>query len=176
MVNCKLVEPFSGIEAAPNALMITGGATTVILAVLLGAPGPVSLELTGPLVLFFTPAVVPCTSTESVHEALPERVPADRPTEPEPPTALGVPPHVLLTLGVDATTSPDGRLSVNASPVSEVPLGLLMVKVKEVLPFSGILAAPNALEMVGGASTVRFAEALLPVPPLVELTAPVVLV
>src|SRR5436309_9108023 len=51
-----------------------------------------------------------------------------------------------------------------------------MVKVSEVVPFSGMLAAPKALVMVGGVATVRFAEAVLPVPPLVELTLPVVLV
>src|SRR6266853_1318856 len=51
-----------------------------------------------------------------------------------------------------------------------------MVKVSEVVPFSGMLAAPKAFVMVGGAATVRLAEAVLPVPPLVELTAPLVLV
>ncbi len=51
------MEPFSGMLAAPNALVITGGALTVIeaFAVLLG---PVSAEVTFTL-LFFTPAVVP---------------------------------------------------------------------------------------------------------------------
>jgi hypothetical protein len=39
-----------------------------------------------------------------------------------------------------------------------------------------MLAAPNALVIDGGAATVRSAEAVLPVPPLVELTLPVVLV
>src|SRR5689334_17577396 len=39
-----------------------------------------------------------------------------------------------------------------------------------------MLAAPKALVMDGGAATVRFAVAVLPVPPLVEVTAPVVLV
>jgi len=57
MVKLSDVEPFSGMLAAPNALVITGGALTVIeaFAVLLG---PVSAEVTFTL-LFFTPAVVP---------------------------------------------------------------------------------------------------------------------
>jgi hypothetical protein len=51
-----------------------------------------------------------------------------------------------------------------------------MVKVREVVPFSGIEAAPKALVMLGGEATVRFADAVFPVPPLVEVTLPVVLV
>ncbi len=51
-----------------------------------------------------------------------------------------------------------------------------MVKVSEVVPFSGMLAAPNALVIDGGVATVKFAVAVLPVPPLVEVTLPVVLV
>src|SRR5579864_9594618 len=51
-----------------------------------------------------------------------------------------------------------------------------MVNVNDVVPFSGMLAAPKALVIVGGVATVKLAEAVLPVPPLVELTAPVVLV
>jgi hypothetical protein len=39
-----------------------------------------------------------------------------------------------------------------------------------------MLAAPKLLVIVGGAATVRFAEAVLPVPPLVDVTLPVVLV
>ena len=39
-----------------------------------------------------------------------------------------------------------------------------------------MVAAPNTLVMVGGEATVRFAEAVLPVPPFVEVTAPVVFV
>ena len=39
-----------------------------------------------------------------------------------------------------------------------------------------MLAAPNALVIDGGVATVKLAEAVLPVPPLVEVTFPVVLV
>jgi hypothetical protein len=51
-----------------------------------------------------------------------------------------------------------------------------MVKVSEVVPFKGICAAPNALVMEAGVATVKLAEAVLPVPPFVEVTLPVVLV
>src|SRR5882757_9445802 len=175
MVNVSEVEPFSGMLAAPNALIMTGGATTVIEALEV-LPVPPSVEVTWTL-LFFTPAVVPCTLTETVQLALAAKVPALRLTEPDPATAVAVPPQVLFNaLGV-ATTRPAGRLSVNAIPFSvKLVFGLLMVKVSEVVPFSGMIAAPNALVIEGGVATVKFAEAVLPVPPLVELTAPDVLV
>ena len=169
------VEPFSAMLAAPNALMITGGETTVTLAFEV-FPVPPSVEATCTL-LFFTPAVVPCTFSETVQEALAARVPPKRLAEPAPDTAVAVPPHVLFRLLGVATTNPAGKLSVKAIPVSvTAAFGLLTLKVKEVVPFSGIVAAPNALVIVGGLATVRFAVAVFPVPPFVELTAPDVLV
>src|SRR5215831_4831467 len=155
--------------------MITGGATTVIDAVEV-LPVPPSVEVTCTL-LVFPPAVVPCTSTETAHEAVAARVPPDRLTELAPPTAVAVPPQVLLRFGVAATTSPAGRLSVKATPLKAiVVLGLLMLNVSEVVPFNGICDTPKALVIVGGLATVRLALAVLPVPPLVEVTLPVVLV
>jgi hypothetical protein len=115
--------------------------------------------------------------TETVQLALAASVPAERLMEPEPATAVAVPPQVLLNaLGV-ATTRPAGRLSVKAIPVSvTLVFGFWMVNVSDVVPFSGMVAAPNTLVMVGGEATVKLAVAVLPVPPLVELTAPLVLV
>src|SRR5262245_28224703 len=104
MVKVKLVEPFTGMPAAPKALMITGGATTVIEAFEV-LPVPPSVEVTCTL-LFFTPAVVPWTLTETTQEALAATVPPDRLTVPDPAVAVAEPPHELLRpLGV-ATTSP----------------------------------------------------------------------
>src|SRR5438270_1467116 len=51
-----------------------------------------------------------------------------------------------------------------------------MVNVSEVVPFEGSCAAPKALVMEAGVATVKLAEAVLPVPPFVEVTLPVVLV
>jgi hypothetical protein len=66
---------------------------------------------------------------------------------------------------------------VNATPVSETVLavGFVRVKLSEVVPFSAMPEAPNALLMDGGVTTARFAEAVPPVPPFAEVTAPVVL-
>jgi hypothetical protein len=96
--------------------------------------------------------------------------------EPDPGVAVAVPPQVLLRFAVGATTRPAGSASVNANPLKAKALGFWILKVRLVMPFSGIEAEPNALVMLGGVATVRLADAMLPVPPLVELTAPDVLV
>ena len=169
------VEPFSGMLAAPNALMITGAPTTVMLALDV-LPVPPSVEVTCTL-LFFTPAVVPCTLMETTQDALAARVPAEILACPEPETAAAVPPQELVRpLGV-ATTKPAGRLSVNANPLSATAaLGFVTLNVNEVVPFRGIVAAPKTFVIVGGLATVRFAVAVFPLPPLVEVTCPVVFV
>ena len=171
----KLVEPFNGIEAAPKALMITGGDDTVTEAFDV-LPVPPSVEVTC-TELFFTPAVVPCTFNETAQLALTAMVPADKLAEEDPATAVAVPPQVLVKLLGVATTNPAGRLSVKATPLSNTfVFGFEMLKVSEVAPFNGMLAAPNAFAIVGGEATVRFAVAVFPVPPFVELTAPEVFV
>jgi hypothetical protein len=127
--------------------------------------------------LFFTPAVLPVTFTETTQLTLLAIVPPDKLTAVDPAKALTVPPQVFESDGVDATKSPAGRLSVNATPVRpRLAFGLLTLNVSEVVPSSGMLAAPNDFVIEGGAATLRLALAVLPVPPLVEVTAPVVLV
>ena len=67
---------------------------------------------------------------------------------------------------------PAGSVSLKPTPVSPtvLPAGLVIVKLKVADPFSGMLAAPNPSLIVGGAATARLAEAVFPVPPLVEPT------
>src|SRR5215510_1268988 len=153
---------------------MVGGPTTVMLS-LAGAAAPPSVELTV-TELTFTPAVVPCTLTDTAQLALAASVPPDRLTVPAPPVAVAVPPHVLFRFGVEATTSPAGRLSVNEMPVSTTfVFGLVMLMVSVVVPFSGIWCNVNCLVAVGALATINVAVLLVaPVPPLVELTAPVV--
>src|SRR5260221_5588948 len=95
MVKVKLVDPFSGMLPAPNALMITGGATTVMLAFEV-FPVPPSVDVTCTLLLI-TLAIVPVTFIVMVHEVLEARVPLTRLTVPDPATAVAVPPHPVLT-------------------------------------------------------------------------------
>ena len=113
MVKLRLVEPFSGIEAAPNDLIMTGGPTTVMLALEV-LPVPPFVELTVTL-LFLTPAVVPVTFRDIVHEAPGARLAPDRLTEEDPSTAVAVPLHVLFRLPGVATTRPAGRVSLKTT-------------------------------------------------------------
>ena len=114
MVKDRLLEPPSGMLGAPNALLMLGGATTVILALEV-FPAPVSAAVTCTLLLF-VPAVAPLTLTESVHVPPAARVPPVRLTELDPSAAVTVPPQVLVTFPGVATTRPAGKLSTLAKP------------------------------------------------------------
>src|SRR5271155_1559113 len=151
MVKLSEVEPFRGMLAAPNALLIAGGmvAVTVASEVL---PVPPLAEVTWTL-LFFTPPDTAVTLTEKVQEPLVARVAPARLTDEEPAAAVMVPaPQVpVKPLGVE-TTKPAGRLSVKATPVRATALaaGLVIVKLSEVEPFNATVAAPKDLVMTGG--------------------------
>ena len=80
-------------------------------------------------------------------------------TDEDPSTAVAVPLQVLVRLLGVATINPAGRLSVKATPLSvRFTFVLLSVKVRLVVPFSGMVAAPKAFVMVGGLMTVMLAE------------------
>lgn len=114
MVKLRLVEPFNGMLAAPNDLMMTGGPTTVIDALEV-FPKPALVELACTL-LFFTPAVVPCTFTETVQLVFGASTAPLKDTATDPSAAVAVPLHVLFRLPGVATISPAGKLSLNATP------------------------------------------------------------
>jgi hypothetical protein len=174
MVN--IADPPIGAIAVAGAIEVeVVRALTVRVAVLLTGPGPLSVALMTPVWLFFTPVVVPVTFTEILHELLAATVPPLKLAEPEPASAVVVPLHELLNPFGVATTNPAGKLSEKATPLRLVVFGLLIRKLRLVLAFSGIETAPNVLLIVGGLATVMLAEAVVPVPPLVEVTVPVVL-
>src|SRR6266567_3703365 len=179
MLTVSVLVPFSGTEVGTNDLVTVGGATTVKVAVLLVVPVPPLVELTVPVVFDTVPAWVPVTFT-TIVQVLPgvAMLPPDRLIVVVFAVAVTVPPQVLLTPGVAATCRPFVRVSEKAIPVSAVVLaaGLVMVNVSVVVLFCGMLAAPNALLMVGGATILRVTVLLVvPVPPSVEVMAPVVL-
>jgi hypothetical protein len=135
------------------------------------------VELTVTL-LFFTPSVPPETFTLNVHDALAANVAPARLTLPDPAKAVIVPPPQLPAnpFGV-ATTNPAGNVSVNATPVNpDEEFGLFTANVSEVEPFNATLAAPKVFVIDGGDATEILADAVFPVPPLVEDTAPVTFV
>src|SRR5579859_363626 len=176
MVRVSVVVPFRGIDVGLKALAIDGGATTVRTAVLLVVPVPPSVEVIAPVVLLWLPAAVPVTSTEKVQvdptagDAV--RVPPERVMVPLPAVAVIVPaPQEPVMLGVAATTTPAGRLSVKATPLSALAVfGLVMVKLSVLFVFNAMLVGLKALLMVGGLTTMMLAFEVLPVPATVSLT------
>lgn len=176
-VKLRVVVPFTGIFAAPKDLVNEGGISTVRVAVAV-PPLPPSFDVTTPVVLFCTPIAVPLTFTLNVHDEFTARPPPDNVTLLAPAFAVMAPlPHdPVRPLGL-ATTIPAGKLSVNPIPLRATVLtaGFVTVKVRVVLPLSAMEDAPNALVIVGGASTAMLADAVPPVPPSTDVTAPVVL-
>src|SRR6266567_8289587 len=116
-----------------NTFAMDGGASTANTAVLLVVPVPPSVEVTAPVVLLLLPALVPVTSAENVQDDPAAgdavNVPPDRLMLLLPATAVIVPlPQEPVMLGVAATTTPAGKLSVKAIPLSALAVfGLVMV-------------------------------------------------
>jgi hypothetical protein len=168
MVNVTVVVPLRGMNAAPKDLEMVGGATTEIVAVLLVLPGPPSFEVTAPVVLFHVPAVAPVTVRLITQGEPLATVALERETTPVAATVVSVPPHCAEELSV--MVRPAGRVSEKLTPVSgPVEFGFVIVKLRLVVVPSGMLAAPKALLMVGGPTTVTLAVAVFPVPALAEV-------
>src|SRR5581483_6004699 len=174
IVNVRVVVPFSGIEVAPKALVTVGGTVTLMFAEAV-LPVPALVEVTAPVVLVKSPPEVPFTFTEKVQLAPTPRLAPDILTAL--PDALIVPQDPVRPLG-EATIMPDGIASLKATPVSPMVFeaGFVIVKLRVVVPFTGMRAAPNALVSTGGSSTARLADAVAPLPPSVEVIASVVFV
>src|SRR5262249_61326446 len=159
------------------ALVIAGAWFTLMLAAAV-VPVPPLVALTAPLVLFLTPPLVPVTVTWKEQLLLAAMLPPVRLMTPVAAVVVTVLPlPQALAIVPSATPRPLGRVSLTLTPVSPtVVFELVRVKVSVVVLPTRIEAAPNALAMLGGATTVRLAMAFVPVPPLAELTLPVVFV
>ena len=171
MVNVSEVVALSAMLPGLKTLAIDGGATTLMLAEAV-PPVPPSVEVTLLVVLFCNPAAVPVTFTEKVQDELAAMVPPERLITFVFCVAVIVPlpQEPVRPFGVEMT-NPAGSVSLKATPLSAVVVLLFwMVKVSEVEPFSGMLAAPNALMITGGPTTVMLAFDVLPVPPSVDVT------
>ena len=167
--------PPGTISAAAKAFVIVGGISTAIVALAV-KPVPPLVELTAPVVLLATPDVVSDTVAVTVQLPLAAIVPPLSTIDVEVEEATEPLVQVVAT---PVWVIPEGRLSVTATPVRAAVFvaGFEIVRVNVVEPVvCAMLAAANDLVIVGGAITTIVAEPVLPVPPLVELTAPVVLV
>jgi len=156
---------------------IVGGTSTAIAAVAV-APLPPLVELTLPVVLVLTPAVVLVTLPVIVQLLAVLIVLAFKlkVLVPTPPPVS--PPEQVVVKAVE-TVMPPGKVSLTVTPVRATVLaaGLVIVMVIVDVPvFLAMLAEPKDFVIVGGATTVRVAVPVLPVPPFVEDTLPVVLV
>jgi len=100
--------------------------------------------------LFFVPILVPVTATEKEQELEAVKVNAVIPIVFPPALAAILPVQLPLRLLGLATTKPDGKVSV-AETLFKVnaEFGFANVKVRDVVPFSGMLAALNAFAIVG---------------------------
>ncbi len=118
-------------ESGLKTLLMTGGATTTMLAVLETIPVPPSVEVITEVVLSLEPLLVPYTRTLTVQVEFAGMLPLlnVRLVAPEAGPKLGVPQPEVLAVGVVQTAKPDGRASVNATPFKiEDGLGLTNVK------------------------------------------------
>ena len=66
------------------------------------------------------------------------------------------------------TTRPAGSASVKLTVSATVAFGFVMVKLRLLLPPTGIANKPKLLVVTGGATTVILAEAVFPNPPSIE--------
>jgi hypothetical protein len=123
------------------------------------------------------PDAVAVTFTAKAHEAAEASVAPVNEMEDEPAPAVITPLEhdPVKPFGV-ATTSPTGKVSLNAIPPSGARFGFVIVKLKAVIPFTAMLVGEKFFVITGGANTTIVAEAVDPVPPSVEEIGPVVLV
>ena len=158
IVNVRVEVPPATMGLGEKDLVMEGGATTVTDAFAV-FPVPPFVEVTAPVVLFFTPEVAPVTVTLKAQLLFAAITPPFNAIELGAVT-VRVPPHCAEVELV--TVSPAGKVSVNATPVSIVPVfGLVMLKSSVVVPFRGMVAAPKDLLMEGGATTVTVFEPVL---------------
>src|SRR5207302_1131196 len=141
MVIVSVAVPFAAIGFGANALATVSepAGETVRFAVAV-LPIPPLVELTAPVVLAMTPALVPCTVMVTVQVLFGVRLAPVSATELPPAVAATTPPvQVVVVLSGIATIRPVGNTSLNWTPVSVVVLfGLPIMNVSVEVPFSGI--------------------------------------
>jgi hypothetical protein len=140
-------------------------------------PLPPLVEVTVPVIFVYIPDATPTTLTDTVQLLPAAILPPLKDTLLLPAIAVTVPPQFpVRPLGV-ATTMPAGIGSLNATPLRAAvfPAGFVIMNVSEVVPFSAMFPVPNPLAIDGGPTTAVLADAVVPVPPSVEVTALVTL-
>ena len=139
--------PFIRIVDGLNEVATLNGASTVRDALDV-FPVPPLVEVTEAESLK-TPVELAVTLTTTVQFAPPARVPPAKAIELDPAVAVAVPPHVEVNPFGVATTSPVGKVSLNASPVKPTPPALLTVNVSTVEAFRPMVESLKAIAMTG---------------------------
>jgi len=185
IVKVSVEVPFTAIGSGEKALLILGGSSTVRLSLAVDPvrdTGPVAVGV--PVVFVTAPAVELVTfittwqlEPDAIEAALNRTAPS--PAADAVSSVFVTVPHapgVKLKV-VFCSVIPAGKVSSTFTVVNApgLPLGLLSVKVRVVLPPLAIVVAPKALVNVGAVYTFKVSLAVLPVPPFVELTLPLVL-
>ena len=135
-----------------NRLMAGAGSFTSTLAVAV-LPVPPLVEVTLPVVLIFSPVLLPVTVTLKLQLPPAAIDPPLKAITPVAAVVVRVPPH--WDVDESATVSPAGRVSVNATPVRAVEgFGLLIEKIRLVVSPVKMGFAVKDLAMTGGATTV----------------------
>src|SRR5689334_8866654 len=161
-------------------LVIVGSGASTSIDAVAWLPEPALVELTVPVVFTLWPPVVPTTFTENVQEPPAAMVPPARLTTEKPetvPVVMVPAPHDPVSPFGFGIVRPAGSVSPKPTPVNAtVAFGLVIVKVSVVVPFRLMVAAPNALAMLGGPITVTDAVLLVaPAPLSFDEIGPVVL-
>ena len=68
---------------------------------------------------------------------------------------VGVPPQVVVAVGVEATCRPVGSVSVNVAPVNAIEFEFASVKVSVEVPLIAMGLGKKALVIVGGLGTAQ---------------------
>lgn len=125
MVNCSEEVPPTAMVAGLNTFAIDGGATTLMVTVVV-PPDPPSVDVTALLMLVWLPAAVPVTFTFNEQFAPAARVTPESENVCAPTTAVNVPPQFRLFEPV-ATARPEDKVSVKPIPLSEIGVGFGLV-------------------------------------------------
>jgi len=122
------------------------GAATNRVAVLLVAPGPLSVELIAFVVLLNNPPWVPVTTTVSEQLAPPASAPPENVRVVAPDPGDQVPPQALfVSPGVDATCDPVGSGSTKLMFVRLVTFGFEIENVNVLVPFKRIVGGAKPI-------------------------------
>ena len=155
IVNVRLVEPFKGSVAPPNDFVIAGGVMTVRLALEVDrALVPAAVELMVTLLLK-TPSVADLTATVIVQPPTGKDAFVNA-TLAAPATAVNVPPQLLVTAGVAATTKFIGKVSVKLASTAPT-FRFVTLNVRVLDPFTATVVGLKVFTMCSGSTMAIFA-------------------